>query len=394
MAAAGALRVGGFDGELIMVGAEAELPYERPPLSKDYLLGKTSAAGLRIKAEDWFGRQAVEVRLGTPAEAVEPRDRVLRLSTGERIGYDAALVASGGRPRRLPGTSSDHVAYLRTRQDADVLADRIRQAGEILILGGGFIGCEVAAAARSLGADVTVLEMQDAPLQAILGAAVGQAIRRIHQVAGVTFRTGETVRRVTECRGGLVVHTDRAELRCRLLLVATGIVPNTELLANCGLDLAGGVPVDEYCRTGIEGVFAAGDVAAHFHPLFGRRLRVEHYDNAIKQGVAAAASMLGSGEAFCDPHWFWSDQYEHNLQSAGVTAGCDQVILRGSVDEAAFSAFYLASGLVRAVFALNKAKDVIAGRHMVVRQFRPDPRALGDTGVDLRELISPARSRP
>jgi 3-phenylpropionate/trans-cinnamate dioxygenase ferredoxin reductase component len=236
--------------------------------------------------------------------------------------------------------------------------------------------------------------MQDTPLQAVLGSVVGRVIRRIHEEAGVAFRTGERVRRVIECRDGLVVQTDRAELRCRLLLVATGIVPNTELLAGCGLDLAGGVPVDEYCRTGIEGIFAAGDVAAHFHPLFGRRLRVEHYDNAIKQGGAAAASMLGSGEAFCNPHWFWSDQYEHNLQSAGVTAGSDQVILRGSADEAAFSAFYLASGVVRAVFALNRAKDVTVGRRMVVRQFRPDPRALEDTGVDLGELISPARSRP
>lgn len=338
VAAAGALRALGFDGELIMVGAEAELPYERPPLSKDYLLGKTSAARIRIEAGEWFERHTVELRLGTSA-VVEPGGRLLRLSTGERLGYDAVLVATGGRPRRLPGISSGHVAYLRTREDADALADLIRQAGEILILGGGFIGCEVAAAARSFGADVTVLEMQDTPLQAVLGPAVGRVIRRIHEEAGVTFRTGERVRRVIECRDGLVVQTDRAELRCRLLLVATGIVPNTELLAGCGLDLAGGVPVDEYCRTGIEGIFAAGDVAAHFHPLFGRRLRVEHYDNAIKQGGAAAASMLGSGEAFCNPHWFWSDQYEHNLQSAGVTAGSDQVILRGSADEAAFSAF-------------------------------------------------------
>jgi 3-phenylpropionate/trans-cinnamate dioxygenase ferredoxin reductase subunit len=394
VAAAGALRARGFDGELIMVGTEAELPYERPPLSKGYLLGKMTATELRIEAENWFRQHAVDVRLGTSAELVEPRHHLLHLSTGECLGYDAALIATGGRPRRPPGLSSGHVAYLRTRQDADTLAGRIRAAGEILILGGGFIGCEVAAAARSLGADVTVLEMQATPLQMVLGPEMGRVIRDIHQAAGVHFRTGERVRQVTERPGGLVVHTDRAELHCGLLLVATGTTPNIELLVGSGLDLTDGVPVDEYCRTGIEGIFAAGDAAAQFHPLFGRTVRVEHYDNAIKQGAAAAASMLGLGKPFRDPHWFWSDQYEHNLQSVGIPGGCDQVILRGSVDEAAFCAFYLASGVVRAVVALNRAKDIITGRRMVVQQFRPDPRALSDTGVDLRELTASARSKP
>ena len=393
VAAAEALRGRGFDGGLILVGAEAELPYQRPPLSKDYLLGKGSAAELAIREAAWFEEHAVEVRLGTSVTRVEARDRLLHLSTGERLGYDAALIATGGRPRRLPGISGDRIAYLRTRQDADALSEHIRQAGDILILGGGFIGCEVAAAARSVGAGVTVLEMQDTPMQAAFGPIVGEAIAQIHRSAGVIFRTGERVRRVSEDPSGLVVHTDRAELHCGLLLVAAGILPNIEFLAGCDLDLADGVVVDQYCRTSIEGIFAAGDVATQFHPLFGIRLRVEHEDNAIKQGAAAAASMLGSGEPFCDPHWFWSDQYEHTLQSVGVANGYDQVVVRGSVAEAAFSAFYLAGGVVRSVFALNRAKDVIIGRRMVLGQLSPDPRALMDTDVDLRQLVSRARTR-
>lgn len=196
--------------------------------------------------------------------------------------------------------------------------------------------------------------MQATPLHMVLGPEIGRVVRDIHQAAGVSFRTGERVRQVKQCPGGLVVHTDHAELHCRLLLVATGTTPNIELLAGSGLDLTNGVPVDEYCRTGIERIFAAGDAVAHFHPLFGRTIRVEHYDNAIKQGAAAAASMLGPGKPFRDPHWFWSDQYQHNLQSVGIPDGCDQVILRGSVDEAAFSAFYLASGVVRAVAISEK----------------------------------------
>jgi len=393
VAAAEALRGCGFDGELVLVGAEDELPYERPPLSKEYLLGKTAATGLTIKEAAWFTEHAVQLRLGTSVDRIEPGDHLLYLSTGERLNYDAALIATGGRPRRLPGISGDRVAYLRTRRDADALAGQIRRTGEIIILGGGFIGCEVAAAARSLGAAVTVLEMHDAPMQAVFGPVVGRAIARIHQAAGVAFRTGERVRRVTEHLGGLVVHTDRAELPCGLLLVAAGIRPNVEFLASSGLDLADGVPVDEYCRTGIEGIFAAGDVAAAYHPLFETRVRVEHYDNAIKHGAAAAASMLGSDEPFRDPHWFWSDQYEHSLQSVGIATGHDRVVVRGSVDEADFSAFYLADGAVRSVFALNRAKDVIIGRRMVLGQLSPDPAALMDTDFDLHELVGTGRQK-
>jgi 3-phenylpropionate/trans-cinnamate dioxygenase ferredoxin reductase component len=393
VSAAEALRGRGFDGELVLVGAEAELPYERPPLSKGYLLGKTAATGLTIKEAAWFTEHAVQLRLRTSVDRIEPGDRLLYLSTGERLNYDAALIATGGRPRRLPGISGDRVAYLRTRRDADALAGQIRRTGEIIILGGGFIGCEVAAAARSLGAAVTVLEMHDAPMQAVFGPVVGRAIARIHQAAGVAFRTGERVRRVTEHPGGLVVHTDRAELPCGLLLVAAGIRPNVEFLASSGLDLADGVPVDEYCRTGIEGIFAAGDVAAAYHPLFETRVRVEHFDNAIKHGAAAAASMLGSDEPFRDPHWFWSDQYEHSLQSVGIAPGHDRVVVRGSVDEADFSAFYLADGVVRSVFALNRAKDVIIGRRMVLRQLSPDPAALMDTDFDLHELVGSGRQK-
>jgi 3-phenylpropionate/trans-cinnamate dioxygenase ferredoxin reductase subunit len=392
-AAAAGLRSRGFDGELVLIGSEADLPYERPPLSKDYLTGKTTAQDLRIEAAAWFGEHAVQLRLATSVDRIDPRGRVLHLSTGELLSYDAVLIASGARPRQLPGITGDRVVYLRTRQDADALAARIRQDGDILILGGGFIGCEVAAAARSLGADVTVLEMQDTPLQAVLGAEVGEVVAGIHRAAGVTLRTGERVQRVTEHPGGLVVHTDRAELRCATLLVAAGVLPNVEFLHGSGVALDNGVVVDEYCRTSVDGIYAAGDVASHFHPLFGTHVRVEHYDNAIKQGTAAAASMLGSGTPFADPHWFWSDQYEHNLQSVGLARGYDEIVLRRSPGEQAFSAFYLSGGVVRSVFALDRPKDVIIGRRMVAGQLSPEPHVLRDVSADLRDLVRPARRR-
>jgi 3-phenylpropionate/trans-cinnamate dioxygenase ferredoxin reductase component len=392
-AAAAALRSRGFDGELAMVGAEAEPPYERPPLSKDYLLGKTTADDLRIASPEWFTEHDVQLHLGTSVWQVDPGERRLQLSDGGALGYDLLLIASGGRPRPLPGVADDRVVYLRTRQDADALAERARTAGEVVILGGGFIGCEVAAAAHTLGAQVTILEMQGALLQAALGPEIGSVIGGIHRAAGVTVRTGEPVRAVTAEPDGLQVETSQGELRCGLLLVATGMIPNVEFLAGSGVNVSGGVAVDEYCRTNVEGIYAAGDVAATYHPAHGAHLRVEHYDNAIKQGTAAAAAMLGEAEPYTDPHWFWSDQYQHNLQSVGVAHHYDQEVVRGSADDASFSVFYLAAGVVQSVFALNRPKDIGAGRRMVAAGLCPDPRVLADTGTDLRELVRPPRRR-
>jgi 3-phenylpropionate/trans-cinnamate dioxygenase ferredoxin reductase component len=390
-AAAVALRARGFDGEVIIIGAEAELPYERPPLSKEYLLGKATADELRIKDPEWFAANQIQVHLATSVLSVDARDRQLQLSDGRTLGYDALLIAAGGRPRTLPGVTDDRIVYLRTRQDADTLGARIRAAGEIVILGGGFIGCEIAAAARALGAEVTILEMQDTLLQSVLGPEVGAAVASLHRAAGVRLRTAEQVRDVTAGPGSLTVRTDHGELRCGLLLSATGMVPNTEFLEGSGLKLAGGVLVDEHCRASIDGIFAAGDVAATFHPRHGTHLRVEHYDNAIRQGTAAAGALLGDTEPHSDPHWFWSDQYEHNLQSIGIAHGHDQVILRGSATGTELTAFYLAGGVVQSVFALNRPKDIAAGRRMVAGQLAPDPRALADPDADLRELVRPER---
>lgn len=391
--AAAALRSRGFDGAVAMVGAEADLPYERPPLSKEYLLGKTTADDLRIRSEAWFTDNDVELYLATSVVRVDPRERRLHLSDGGVLGYDLLLIASGGRPRPLPEVTDDRVVYLRTRRDADALGEKMRAAGDLVILGGGFIGCEIAAAARTLGAQVTILEMQDTLLRAALGPDVGRAIADIHRAAGVTVRAGEAVRSVTADPGGLTVRTGRGELRCGLLLVATGMVPNTEFLAGSGVDVSGGVVVDEYCRTSVDGVYAAGDAAVTYHPGHRAHLRVEHYDNAIKQGTAAAAAMLGDGEPYDDPHWFWSDQYQHNLQSVGIAGRYDQAVRRGSAADGSFSVFYLADGAVRSVFALNRPKDISVGRRMVAAQLRPDPRILADAGTDLRELIRPQRRR-
>ena len=388
--AASTLRSRGFDGQIMMIGAEAEPPYERPPLSKGYLLGETGAAELYVRPADWYADNDIDLMLSTAVMRLDPALRMVELSTGKSLAYDQLLIATGGSPRRLHDVHSERVIYLRHRADADRLADSLRAGEELLILGGGFIGCEVAASARKAGVGVTVLEMQDHPLDAVLGPRVGAILADIHRDAGVTLRTGERVLSIAEINDGLVVSTDRGRLECSHLLVAIGLQPNIGFLAHSGVDHDNGVRVDELCRTNVEGVFAAGDVASHRHPVFGTHVRVEHYDNAIKQGAAAAANMLGAQSPFIDPHWFWSDQYHHKLQSVGIPHGCDETVIRGDVDGLAFSAFYLRDGVVRSVFALNQAKDVSTGRRMVLTGFRPDPELLRDTDQDLKRLLAPA----
>jgi 3-phenylpropionate/trans-cinnamate dioxygenase ferredoxin reductase subunit len=288
---------------------------------------------------------------------------------------------------------SDRVLYLRHRDDSERLGGYLRAGEELLILGGGFIGCEVAASARKAGVGVTVLEMQDHPLQAVLGSRVGKVLSEIHRDAEVNLRTGERVLSITEVTDGLVVTTDRGRLECSRLLVAIGLEPNTGFLAHSGVECDNGVRVDEFCRTNVEGVYAAGDVASHYHPVFDTRVRVEHYDNAIKQGAAAADNMLGTLTPFIDAHWFWSDQYQHNLQSVGIVKGYDELVIRGEVEELAFSVFYLRGGVVRSVFAINRATDVSVGRRMVLEGFRPDPELLRDTDQNLRRMIAPAPTK-
>lgn len=389
-AAAAALRSAGYDGPVLLIGAEEVIPYERPPLSKDFLAGRRTGSALELQPREWYAEHGVELRLGVPVQRVDPDQHAVLLAGGERIGYDKLLLATGGRPRRLDQARSDRVAYLRTVADAEALAKRLRAAGRLVVLGGGFIGCEVAATARQLGVEVTVLEMESVPLQRALGQRFGALIGQIHREAGVELRTGERVESVAETRDGLLVTTDRGRLECGMLLVAVGLQPNAEVVAGTAVRCENGILVDEYCRSTVPDIFAAGDVAAHRHPLYGRHIRVEHHDNAQRQGAAAARNMLGPAVSYDDPHWFWSDQYEHSLQSVGIAGPDDEIVVRGSVPDRCFSVFSLSGGKVRSVFALDRGKDVIAGRRLIAAGVPVRAEELRDESVNLRRL-APSR---
>jgi 3-phenylpropionate/trans-cinnamate dioxygenase ferredoxin reductase subunit len=367
------------------------VPYERPPLSKEYLTGRLDGTELSVRAPSWYAEHDVELRLGERAEAVEDRQHTVWLADGERLRYDALLLATGGRPRPFTSLDGDRVGYLRTVADADWLAKRLRQGEPLVVLGGGFIGCEVAAAARQLDVEVTVLEMAEVPLKPALGSELGGLVAEIHREAGVDFRTGERVVAVTGSTDGLVVNTDRGELECGALLVAVGMVPNTALVQESSVACENGVLVDQHCRTSVPDIYAAGDVASHFHPGYGRHVRVEHHDNAVRHGAVAARNMLGENVAYDDPHWFWSDQYEHKLESIGSEHGCDEFVVRGSVADRSFARFALAQGRVRGVVALNHGKDVLAGKKLLASGVEVSAEDLRDESIDLKRLARGVR---
>jgi 3-phenylpropionate/trans-cinnamate dioxygenase ferredoxin reductase subunit len=387
-AAIAALRGDGFDGGITLVSAEETVPYERPPLSKEYLLGEAADVTV-VHDEAWYAGHDVDLLLGTRATGLDLAARRVFLDGGTApLGYDTLLLATGVRPRRIPGFECDGVCYLRTSADAADLRDRIRAAEHVAVLGGGFIGCEVAAAAIRRGKRVTLLEALPELLQRTLGPRIGGVIASIHRDAGVEVRTGQTVTGVAPRTGGGVwLSTPDGSFPCDVLVIGVGTVPNAELAAAAGLPTDGGIAVDEYFAAA-PGVYAAGDVAAQYLPRYGQRVRVEHHDTAARHGRAAARSMLGKGEPFSDVHWFWSDQYQHSIQSAGVPDGSPGAVIRGSLQERSFSAFSLDGGRVRAVVSLNRQRDVIETRRLIAREHSVTAAQLRDESTPVKRLAA------
>jgi 3-phenylpropionate/trans-cinnamate dioxygenase ferredoxin reductase subunit len=380
---AAGLRRRGFDGELVLVGEEPEPPYERPPLSKAFLGGADVAPARKA---EWYADNGVELRLGTRVTAVDTRTRTVQLDDGE-IGYDALVLATGLRPRRLPGFDGDRVHYLRTAADARRLRDALAGAEHLVILGAGFIGCEVAASAVALGKTVTIFEPEPTPLARALGVLIGTALLDVHRARGVEVRTGEYIESCTPGTGALVLTSNLGHrVEADLVLVGVGAQPNVELAVAAGIETGDGILVDECGRTSAPDVYALGDVAAQLH--HGRRIRVEHHDNALRQGMSLAATLTGDPVPHTDPHWFWSDQYEHKLQSVGHARDLDDLIVRGSIEDQRFAAFSLTDGRIDAVIAVNRPGDVLAVRRALYSPHQVTADQLRDESVPLKELLS------
>lgn len=390
-AAVAELRKQGFDGSLTLVSAENTVPYERPPLSKGFLLG--TSGQVPVKDAAWYEQASVELILGSRATRLDLAARTVTLSGGAVLGYDQLLLATGVRPRVLPGLDGDGVCYLRTGEDAATLRDRMTAAGHVAVLGGGFIGCEVAAAAIRLGKRATILEALPTLLHRALGPELGDVVAGIHRDEGVDVRTGQQVLGIRPRRGGLRISTAAGDVDADVLVVGVGTVPNTELAEQAGLPAGHGIEVDECFATAAPGIYAIGDVAAQHLPGHGRRVRVEHHDTAIRHGRVAARNMAGQREPFADVHWFWSDQYDHTISSAGLIPGSDgpgELVIRGSLEQRSFSAFSLDGDRVRAVISLNRPRDVLDARRLIARDHSATAAQLCDESLPLKRLAAPA----
>jgi len=393
--AAETLREEGFDGRVLLLGAEAERPYERPALSKDYLRGESDREKLYVHPPGFYEEREIELRTGATVEALDPARAEVMLARGERIRYDRLLLATGAEPRRLavPGAELDGIHYLRTVEDSDALRERLAGAERVVIVGAGWIGCEVAASARQLGREVTVVAPERQPLQAVLGAELGAFYRAVHEELGVRFELGDVVEafegsdRVSgvRTRGGSRIAGD-------LVVVGVGAAPRVGLAEAAHLVVANGIVVDERLHTSAPGVLAAGDVASAFHPFFGRRLRVEHWANAREQGAVAARNMLGAGVSYDRIPYFFSDQYDVGMEYAGYAPEWDEVVVRGDPASRELIAFWLHDGRVVAAMNVN-VWDVNEELQELIRSRRPiDAARLRDPEVPPDRLLSaPAR---
>ena len=314
--AAATLRQEGFDGRVILIGAEPQPPYERPPLSKEYLRGEFSFEGALVQPPDFYDENDIETRFGVRATRVDATEKVVELDGSEHVAYDKLLIATGGRNRRFttPGAGLEGVYDLRTVADSDRIRAEIAPGRKAVVVGMGFIGSEVAASLRRSGVDVVVVDRNRVPLRRVFGEEVGRVIQGIHRDHGTSMIFEDTVAAFEGAgRVGRVATARGRSIECDFVVVGLGTEPVTDLLAGTGVRIDNGVVVDEYLWTGVEGIYAAGDVANHYHPVFGRRIRVEHWQNALKQGPAAARNMLEKDEPYEDIPWFWSNQYEYNL---------------------------------------------------------------------------------
>jgi len=365
--AAEALRDEGFEGRIVLVGEEPELPYERPPLSKDYLRGEVPREQARVHPEGFYADHDIDLMCGTTVTAIDPEARSVTLSTGEALAYDRLLLATGSEPRRLsvPGAELGGVHHLRDLADADGIAAALQPGARAVIAGGGWIGMEVAASARQKGLEVTIVERAAVPLDRALGREAGEFYAQLHRDHGVTLHSGVVVAGVEgEGRVERVVLGDGRALDADVLVCGLGALPRTALAERAGLAVENGILCDERLETSVPGIFAAGDVANAEHPFYGRRIRVEHWANALHQPEVAAKAMLGKPASYDRLPYFFSDQYDVGMEYTGLAAGADEMVIRGAVAEREFVAYWRREGRVIAGMNVNvwDVADEIAGQ--------------------------------
>lgn len=383
------LRTEGFDGRVVLVGAENHLPYDRPPLSKEVILGHKQPGETLIHPAEFYSDNDIELLLGAWATRIDTHGGRVELDRGRSIAADKVLLCTGTTPRRpdVPGLDLDGVHFLRTVDDSAAIRDKLLAGGSVVIVGGGLIGIELAASALALGNDVTVLEREAGLLRRVLGARIGDRLSRLHSENGIRIRTNAEVARIEGDHHVRRVHTmDGFVVEADVVVVGIGVLPAIELARDSGIDLDNGIVVDEFCETSVPNIYAAGDIANHPNEVAGERIRLEHWQNAQNQGIAAARSMVGHREPYRDVPWFWSDQGETNIQVAGRPRATDDLVWRGDPESMEFSVFHLRHGVLVGVVGVNRRRDVRMAMSLIDKQVRPEQALLADPAVDLRKI--------
>lgn len=384
------LRREGFAGRLILVGDEPQLPYQRPPLSKKFLSGELAADRLPFRHQSFYDEHRIELKLGVGALRLDRAARRAVLSNGEEIAYDRLLLCVGAASRRLtcPGADLPGVHYLRSIADVPNIQERLRAGARTVIIGGGYIGLESAATARKMGCAVTVLEMADRVMNRVVASNVSEYFAHEHRSQGVNIVCNTRVVRLEgQTRVERVVCADGSTHEADLLIVGVGAVANMQLAADAGLDCENGIVVDEYCRTNDPAIYAAGDCTSHPSLRFETRVRLESVDNAFEQAKAAALNTLGRPTVHDRVPWFWSDQFDNKLLIVGLSQGFDQQVTRGDPATRSFTVCYLKGGELLAVEAINKPKEYMAARKLIVERARPNIDKLADPQTALKEAV-------
>lgn len=386
--AAISLRQAGFEGSVVVLGAEPLLPYERPPLSKQFLAGDLNVENLFMRSAEFYADKSIAIRTSTFVNRIDRDSRRVHLENEEAVPYNKLILATGGRVRKMscPGAELPGVNYLRTVSDVEGFRGRLTQGLRLVIVGGGYIGLEVAAVAIKRGCQVTVLEMMPLVLNRVVAPAMSEFYAGVHRAAGVDIRTSTSV---TAFEGdGRVerVICGNEKVEADLVIVGIGILPNVGLASSAELDTDNGIVVDECARTSDPNIFAAGDCTNHPNPILGGRLRLESVPNALAQGKAAALAALGKPAPYAEVPWFWSDQYDLKLQMTGISKPGDEIVIRGDMTERRFSACYLRDGVLVACQAVNAAKDFLQSKRLIAAHAKIDAKRLGDPSISLKNI--------
>ena len=392
---AASLRADGHAGPILLIGAESELPYQRPPLSKGLLLGTMQRDRLLFRQRPFYDAQAIELRLGEAVTAIHRVDRALATASGQRIPYDVLVLATGTRvrPLPLPGTELDGVMYLRTLEHAEELARRIERARKVVVIGGGFIGLEVAAAVRVLGKPVTVLEAADRLMGRVVAPVISDFYAQLHRARGVELVLDARIAALRGDAGRVrgVLMADGTHHNADLVVIGIGVLPNVELAQTAGLACANGIEVDEHGRTDDPWIFAAGECTSHPNRFAGGRARLESVQNAVDQAKAVAAAIRGRPVPYDAVPWFWSDQYEVKLQMVGISTGHDLQAMRGDPATGRFSVFYFRQGSLRAIDSINRPGDHMTGRRLLAAGAALSPSEAADEAFDLKSRLAGTR---